>query len=337
MKLEDLTEGKVKRLSNEELMNLQDRANQVFGKILRLEKASPDKRLIFQKYLLVVQEMERRGMKTKRSGPLSRERFLESVVGVCPFQLEEVVLKEAIAAVPERRSKDDKFSVVVRTNNKTVQDIVAQSLEKATGNKPALDAQSNAEHEYPLYDLVLRPREMLEKVKSPTETPKEKAEKSKENLSITDLFTVPIERKKKKQRDFTKLDEEQGIVGAVVYRASTGDDPWLDADEEWTDRENLERAAYDYMCKSQQILRMHDPTQGRMPAYVIESFITDAPTKKRINDETVYEIPPNSWWLAVKIDRTSEEGEELWKQIKSGQLTGFSFGGRGFVREAEPE
>jgi len=334
MRIEDLTKGKLETLNEQELINLRDRANQVFKKILQNEDEILIKPTIISKYFLLIDEMIKRNMQLNWTSPLDKIRFKSKMLGIDYTQLDEIMIEEGFVNAVGEYKKGEPIEVMIKTKNNKIRKELTKELKKQKINLKLVNGLDESRHvETPIFDLVLKPN------KNPSKKildPKPDSPYNRMDEEI-DLFNVPITAKKRKQQDFTKVDTDEGIVGAVVYRASNKDDPWTDADEEWTDRETLEKAAYDYMCKSQTIFHMHNPLDGKMPAYVIESFITDEDTIKKISDGSDYKIPANSWWLAVKIDKNTDEGKELWDKVKSGKLTGFSFGGVGFSENKSPD
>ena len=107
-----------------------------------------------------------------------------------------------------------------------------------------------------------------------------------------------------------KVDEEQRVVGGVVYEPDLED-----AQGDMATAEEIEKAAYYFMETSQQIKVMH---QGRaINAKVIECFIS--PADFEIEGQTVRK---GSWWMSVRVN-----DDEAWEAVKSGEITGFSMGG----------
>ena len=112
-----------------------------------------------------------------------------------------------------------------------------------------------------------------------------------------------------------KIDKKQHIVGGIVYEPDV-----VDSQGDMASKEEIEKAMYRFMEKyatqSNRIRIMH---KGKMYYFpIMESFIPESDMTK--GGQTV---KAGSWWLMVKV-----LNKQIWDQIESGKLTGFSMGGR---------
>lgn len=106
---------------------------------------------------------------------------------------------------------------------------------------------------------------------------------------------------------FKALDEEQQIVYGVVYSPNH-----IDTDWETMTAEEIQKMAWDFLAnkESDKIDVQHDLIESG--CVVVESFIA------RPGDP---DFPEGSWVLGVKCT------DEVWKQVKDGDLNGYSFYG----------
>ena len=118
-----------------------------------------------------------------------------------------------------------------------------------------------------------------------------------------------------------KSDSPQRVTYGVVLEPDTED---LQGDV--MTAEDIEKAAYDWMERSQHGGRMHaDLVEG---AKVVESYIApcDIPVETAEGQEV---IRKGSWVLAMRWP------PEIWESIQKGELTGYSVGGTGVRLEIE--
>lgn len=124
------------------------------------------------------------------------------------------------------------------------------------------------------------------------------------------LKSKPREDTEERQRDqfpIFKSDDEQQVVYGIVMEPYT-----YDTDQNWTTPDEIEKAAYHFM----EWWRNHDVEHSRedVNAVPVESYV--APVDMEINGNVV---KAGSWVMGVHI-----RDEEVWKQVKGGDLRGFS-------------
>jgi Putative phage serine protease XkdF len=123
--------------------------------------------------------------------------------------------------------------------------------------------------------------------------------------------------KSDKQPDFNKEiklfinkeDEEQQLVYGVVYEPDAED-----SHGDYMTAAEIEKAAHGFLKDARNIDKQHDFNPG--VGEVVESYI--APADFAIGEET---IKKGSWVLVTKAS------DEVWDQIKKGQITGYSMAG----------
>jgi hypothetical protein len=117
-----------------------------------------------------------------------------------------------------------------------------------------------------------------------------------------------------------KRNEEKRVITAVVLKPEV-----TDAQGDILGKEVIQDAAYDFLA------RYRDSKDGtklgylhkefNRPFLLVESYV--APSPLFINSRRV---PEGSWIMSVKV-----LDNEVWKLIKSGQIRGFSIGGKAKV------
>ncbi|WP_271753072.1 XkdF-like putative serine protease domain-containing protein [Bacillus paralicheniformis] len=122
--------------------------------------------------------------------------------------------------------------------------------------------------------------------------------------------------KSEKQPDFqkeikvlTKAEDEKKLVYGIVYEPDTPD-----AHGDFMTAAEIEKAAHGFLKDARQIDKQHDFQEG--VGEVVESYV--APADFEVNGET---IKKGSWVLVTKAS------DEIWEQIKKGDITGYSMAG----------
>lgn len=126
------------------------------------------------------------------------------------------------------------------------------------------------------------------------------------------FFIVKSEKQpdfQKEVRILAKEADEQKLVYGIVYEPDT-----VDAHGDFMTAAEIEKAARGFLKDARQIDKQHD-FQGGV-GEVVESYV--APADFEMNGET---IKKGSWVLVTKAS------EEVWEQIKKGEITGYSMAG----------
>ena len=132
--------------------------------------------------------------------------------------------------------------------------------------------------------------------------------------------------KSEKQPDFqkevkviAKEADEQKLVYGIVYEPDT-----VDAHGDFMTAAEIEKAAHGFLKDAREIDKQHD-FQGGV-GEVVESYV--APADFEMNGEV---IKKGSWVLVTKAS------EEVWEQIKKGEITGSSMAGTAETIEKQEE
>ena len=114
-----------------------------------------------------------------------------------------------------------------------------------------------------------------------------------------------------------KVDAEQQLVYGEVYAPGIPD-----SQGDYMTAETIQKMAHEFLAQGRvkKIDIGHDESESG--CVVVESFIAR-------EDDSVF--IPGSWVLGVKV------ADHLWPLVKSGELNGFSFGGRGVRRDKKLE
>ncbi|MCY8085975.1 XkdF-like putative serine protease domain-containing protein [Bacillus inaquosorum] len=130
--------------------------------------------------------------------------------------------------------------------------------------------------------------------------------------------------KSEKQPDFqkevkvlAKEADEQKLVYGIVYEPDT-----VDAHGDFMTAAEIEKAAHGFLKDAREIDKQHD-FKGGVGA-VVESYV--APADFEMNGET---IKKGSWVLVTKAS------EEIWEEIKKGEITGYSMAGVADIAKQE--
>ena len=109
---------------------------------------------------------------------------------------------------------------------------------------------------------------------------------------------------------FSKIDEDERVVGGIIYAPNT-----IDAQNDWTTPEEITKAMYGFMENSLMVKVMHGGPQRNIS--ILECFQAEEDTRKGDNV-----VPAGSWWMSFRVNE-----DEIWNGIKAGTYTGFSFSG----------
>ncbi|MEC1652045.1 XkdF-like putative serine protease domain-containing protein [Bacillus vallismortis] len=132
--------------------------------------------------------------------------------------------------------------------------------------------------------------------------------------------------KSEKQPDFqkeikvlTKAEDEKKLVYGIVYEPDIPD-----AHGDFMTTAEIEKAAHGFLKDARKIDKQHD-FQGGV-GEVVESYV--APADFEVNGEN---IKKGSWVLVTKAS------DEVWEQIKKGDITGYSMAGTAETIEKQKE
>ena len=123
----------------------------------------------------------------------------------------------------------------------------------------------------------------------------------------------------KKQFDLVKVDEDERIVGGIVYAPDT-----VDAQGDWTDATEIRKMMYLFMEEVQSFDLMHEGTERDIT--ILESFQPEVDTLK--GGKTV---PAGSWFLTTRVN-----DDAIWQGINDGDITGYSIEGSAMGEESGP-
>jgi len=111
---------------------------------------------------------------------------------------------------------------------------------------------------------------------------------------------------------FTKIDDEEQIVGGVVYSPNEED-----SDGDWTDAEEIWKALKTWMLDGHDLRINHKGHAANTD--LVECFQAEGTGTVKGGEP----VPDGAWFIAVRVG-----DDRVWKAIKDGAITGFSMAGR---------
>ena len=124
-----------------------------------------------------------------------------------------------------------------------------------------------------------------------------------------------------------KVDPEKRICMAPVLVPW----PFVDSQDDWLAREEVEDASRRFMAKGAMIREEH--SQDRPGVRVTQNWLSPVPLTFELSDgEVTY--PAGTWFMETFYP---PEEEAAWQKVKEGELTGYSIGGFGKRRQEKRE
>ena len=123
-----------------------------------------------------------------------------------------------------------------------------------------------------------------------------------------------------KSLDFIKADEERKFTLAPMYIPDR-----LDAHDEWTDADELQKAVWDYVKSDDRRIRLQhnkEVVAGEWVEIMTFPYELTVPMVKADGSKTSATYPPNTVFLGVLWK------DWAWDMVKSGKLRGYSIGGK---------
>lgn len=115
-----------------------------------------------------------------------------------------------------------------------------------------------------------------------------------------------------------KIDEDRRLVYGVVYEPNIPD-----AHDDYMTAEEIEKSAHGFLTRyaldAGQLGTDHESTSPRDQISIVESYIAAADFE--LGDQVVTK---GTWVMAAKV-----HDEALWKEVRAGRFTGWSFEGWG--------
>lgn len=253
------------------------------------------------KYRLLLKEMDSQNRSLQHSTcDIDRQAFKQSMRakadGIDLPLLGEITVHKNFISVEEGFQDAAEVNITVRAIEPD--EVVKFLLEDEVGKriKELIGKACNFAYDQdfegnciPMFHQVLRPVTKIETVEIKNDNKEVKKE-------IKEL--VPLE----------KSDEQ--IVYGIVYEPDT-----TDAQGDQANAEEIKKAAYDFMENVQTFKVMHKGK--RVKVKILENYI--APVDFTVNKR---KVKKGSWVLVTRV-----LDKKLWKDIKAGNLTGYSMAG----------
>jgi len=132
-----------------------------------------------------------------------------------------------------------------------------------------------------------------------------------------------------------KADASLRVAYGWALLSSVDGEEYVDSQGDVVDEASLERAVVRFMLDKATGGVMHKRTPDGEPVRVgklVESVVVTDEKLRAMGLPVPEGKGPRGWWIGIKYDSTPE-GEEVWKKIQTGELRGFSIGGRGYRKE----
>ena len=124
--------------------------------------------------------------------------------------------------------------------------------------------------------------------------------------------------------DFKKVDNTEYIVGGVVYPSRE-----VDSQGHFAVQTEVWKALKKYMIEKKHIKIMHKGIARSVP--IIESYLVEEDHHKGGKGDQ-FLLSKGDWWIAVYLG--DKQNLDVWTDVKSGKLTGFSMAGRANQKDA---
>ncbi len=313
MRLEDLTIENINSISDKDLKNLKNRAEQLYSSTrlwkVHLKKNQMglkdpiDKGIFMKSCSLLYKELHKRRLITEKS-VLDAKLIKKAVKGIDTQDLPILTVKKNVAYItgkfvdnPQRA--ENVTLVVDDTFPSEIVEKIVEIVQKETEKTPQI-CKSFGKNTIPLYDLVLLPKQDTNIIESP---------EIKEDTGISITFVKG--NKQEKETRFCK-NEEQRLVGGIIYEIGV-----IDADGDTIlETADIWKCLKSFALNDSPIHFMHNGE--RQDATVIESFQAEEDTAKGGDI-----IPAGAWYMTAYI-----EDDELWAACKDGSVGGFSMAGQ---------
>lgn len=150
----------------------------------------------------------------------------------------------------------------------------------------------------------------------------------KSNPTVSSVHVPSTEWDKKRMLVSKALDEEKRYTLSPWYVPDS-----LDAHGEWTDKEEVQRAFWDYLKKPDRTIKLQHNTDiiaGEWVEGLTWPHEVEVPVKHPEGEQTL-KFPAGTPFLGVIWEPWA------WELIKDGEIRGLSIGGKGKRIEADPE
>jgi len=115
--------------------------------------------------------------------------------------------------------------------------------------------------------------------------------------------------------EISKVDVDRRLVYGWASVIEEKGEPVTDSHDDQISLDELQAAAHDFIDNARVGKLMH---RGRQVARIVESVVFSTDVQKALG----IDLEKVGWFIAMKI-----EDEDVWKQVKAGELKAFSIGG----------
>ena len=307
MRIEEITKQRLVSASDLELKQLKYKATQFWDRHFKNNKKEIvgcfERGNFIAKYRLLLDELSSPNRTLEKSTcDLDRQAFKQKMevkqAGIDITQLVPITTGSNYIVLDENFVQSPELRITIKSSSEP-DTLLEEEIKKMFGDqfdKPCVFAY---ERDFegsciPLFHEVLEPINKLEKIEVKTN----QAEIEK------DIDIIPVE----------KGDEH--IVYGIVYEPDT-----VDAQNDMASADAIKKAAYDFMENVQTFKVMHKGK--KVKTKILENYI--APVDFKIGKR---EIKKGAWILVTRV-----LDKQLWKDIKSGDINGYSMAGYAKVED----
>jgi Putative phage serine protease XkdF len=223
-----------------------------------------------------------------------------------------VLIPGYISAVGDRLIVKDSNYSPVYWNKDIEKSMVNSGFEKVIFDPKGYDGEQS-----PLYDLVLKPHSKEYWV-------------AKAGKNIIPSVSDDNDRERVFYADVVKSADDKKYTFSVLYKASNDEDkPVEDAHRDYMTADDLQKTQWDYVKSGDRSIFVQHKRPpfnflkgGEWVDIVCLPFEVTGDFKFSDGNVEKRSIPANSVWLGVIWT------DEAWPLVKSGQISGYSFGGK---------
>ena len=124
--------------------------------------------------------------------------------------------------------------------------------------------------------------------------------------------------------DFAKFDDDQHTVFGWASIINKDGEEVVDRQGDIIEPDEMAKAAYDYVLVSRKGGHQHQRTLDDKPLHVSDMIESMVFTPEKIEKMGLPPTTPVGWWMGFKVN-----DDEVWKAVKSGEITGMSVHGKG--------
>ena len=313
MKIEDMTKESLSQARDRVLFSLRHRIVQIWDKnfkdtMNKSTKGGIDRHDLLRKYRQLLHELNSRSLQHSTED-IDRQAFKKAMeikrTGIDLDQFEPVADGEVYAALKKGFQNEESIEVLVQEdeenrNEKFEKEVAATIKSQMSKECTFLYTKGFCGEVIPIYKRIVQPNNVAASMV---------LENAQETKDVTEAMGVKKFEEEILVVPMLKKDEERIVYGVVYEPDST------DAQGDAASAREIKKAAYRFMEEAQVFKVNHQGSN--VPVKILENFL--APTTFSVGKK---KIKKGSWVLVTRV-----LDDNVWEDIKSGKLTGYSMAG----------